>query len=78
MNKLVIFFFFLIIGVVCVVIKSYDYFFYLGGLMFVIGFVFYLMLYLFCIKWRGLWDFIVGELDVLENKKFENNKLVVV
>lgn len=46
--------------------------------MFVIGFVFYLMLYLFSIKWRGLWDFIVGELDVLENKKFENNKLVVV
>lgn len=80
MNKLMSsnFFSFLTTGAVRVATKSYDYSFYLGGLMFVIGSVFHLMLHLPCIKRRGLRDLTAGVLDVPENNKPENNKPVAV
>lgn len=67
-----------IAGAVRVATKSYDYSFYLGGLMFVIGSVFHLMLHLPCVKRRGLQGLTAGELDVPDNTKPENNKPVAV
>ena len=62
------------LGAVRAVTENYNYSFYLGGLMFLIGAAFHLLLHLPCIKRKGLEELTTAEIEMPETR----NKPVAV